>query len=1174
MTLATDLIDGPAAGISRIAYNELVGWVEQHNIDANVNVIFAHEVLLNTTSIDRATADPLSVESLRTLMKSLRPAGCGHWLSVLIMTPVAMMCADPLFADQQDEIVFEEHVRPIFAMHCFGCHGRKHRAELDLRSHDSIMKGSESGPVLISAMPNESPLYKVVHNRRMPPQDEKPLSDAETNTIQRWITSGAKFRTVAADRSHSINQHLILPTLQLRCTVCHGRQTQQAGLDLRTRSSMLRGGQSGPAMVPGKPDESLILKKIHAEEMPPRDKLAVVSVKPMELSEIKLLSEWIAAGAPEEEILPDIASTDPDPLVSAEDRNFWSFRSPLKTSVPEFSEHMSNPIDAFIMRKLIENDMSFAPPSDPATLIRRATIDLTGLPPSPGEIENFLADTSPNAWERLIDRLLASPQYGARWGRYWLDLAGYSDSEGGQHADRIRPEAYRYRDYVIRSLNNDKPYDKFLLEQIAGDELVDYGSAETITSEIYENLVATGFLRMAPDGTYEGITAFVPDRLEIIDDELEVLTSSVMGLTVRCARCHSHKFDPIPQRDYYRLAAVFKGALDEHDWLEPVKHRYLPYVTEDERQAWQSRDNKLVAEIRSVQNDLQEKQAEYSKLYASESPDVEDLKKLEPEFAKVARQSEDAIKAIEKERTPEPRIRALWDRGEPSLTYLLIRGNYLTPSRPVGPGVPSVLTNGMTPFDVEAPFEGTTGRRLAFARWLTASDHPLTARVMVNRIWKHHFGTGIVSTLDNFGTTGTRPTHPELLDWLATEFTDRDWSIKAMHRLLMTSLTYRQSSDITAKHRELDPKNKLLARMSMRRMEGEVLRDCLLSVAGRLDLTPYGPADKVHASDDGLVVTVGEKNVWRRTVYVLQRRTERLTILDNFDLPQLNPNCIERSDSIVAPQALHLLNNKRIHQFSRSFAARVRREAGNDRAAQLERAWLLALGHPPTIDERRVTLKAFNKLTKEWVRKLNGQKLIIPASAHLSIHHAKPETSYEDKLISVWSQSRGLRFGLLEFDVTDYRDELWKAAHLELGILSTQAIKQSAVMIPPGIDQLTWSEYQKNKADQQQSFEGFGRIESKADIGINGTYAKSAPATASDLKLLNETKQEGRIAIVLIADEDGNPYGHDWDDGGKENNVPRLIIRLGASDLEEAEQQALENICHAIMNSADFLYIN
>ena len=895
--------------------------------------------------------------------------------SLLSFTLLLASAANTVYAvDKPSQTDSDAAVRAIFNGKCIRCHGgESQKAELDLTSPAAVHRGGESGPAIDIETPSESLLLEYIREGVMPPEDEEPLTGAEIEVIEHWIISGAAFQHSESNDSDRLSQHVILPILQLRCTVCHGRQKQEAELDLRTKASILRGGKSGPAMVLGKPNESLILKRIHAEEMPPLDKLAAVSVKPMDEAEIKLLTTWITTGAPEANIPEDVAGTQPDPLVTAEDREFWSFRPPEAVPIPDTTGPTRNAVDAFVLQKLQESGLSFSPEADRTTLIRRATLDLTGLPPSPTDIENFLSDTSPDAWERVIDRLLDSPHYGERWGRYWLDLAGYSDSEGGQHADRVRPEAYRYRDYVIRSLNNDKPYDRFLLEQIAGDELIDYRNAEKITDEIYDNLVATGFLRMAPDGTYAGITAFVPDRLEIIDDEFEVLTSSVMGLTLRCARCHSHKFDPLPQRDYYRLAAVFKGALDEHDWLEPTKGRYLTHVKDDERQAWESREENLVAEIEALKKQLSEQQSEYAKRHTDDSPDVETLKKLEPEFAEAAKQAEEAIKTIEKKRVPQPRIRALWDRGEPSPTYLLKRGNYLTPSRPVGPGIPSVLTDGTTPFEVRPPFENATGRRLAFARWLTTSDHPLTARVMVNRIWKHHFGTGIVSTLDNFGTTGTRPTHPDLLDWLATRFVRSGWSIKAMHRLMMNSMTWRQSSAVTASHMQLDPENKLLARMPMRRMEGEILRDCLLSVAGRLDPTQFGPADEIQARDDGLVVSVGKDDRWRRTIYVLQRRTAHLTILDNFDLPQLNPNCVERRDSIVAPQALHLLNNKRVHELSRFFAARVRSEAGPDADAQIERAWLVAYGRQPTDDEQRIMENSFRRLTEEWTGKLESR---------------------------------------------------------------------------------------------------------------------------------------------------------------------------------------------------------
>src|SRR5262249_48235246 len=349
--------------------------------------------------------------------------------------------------------------------------------------------------------------------------------------------------------------------------------------------------------------------------------------------------------------------------------------------------------------------------ADRLTLLRRASIDLTGLPPEPSDVLAFQNDRSPDAYERMIDRLLASPRYGERWGRYWLDLAGDADSEGKREQDLPRPHAWRYRDYVIRAFNADKPYDRFLLEQIAGDELADWHNAREITPEIYDNLVATGFLRMAPDATWANITGYVGDRLEVIAAEIDVLGSAVMGLSLKCARCHNHKFDPIPQRDYYRLLAIFKGALDEYDWLKPdvrpglgpvsqdvAGGRLLTQVTTAERKAWESGGKKGL----------------------------------------------------------EPRIQALWDRGEPSPTYIYLRGDPLTPGRPVGPGVPSALTDGRASFVVMPPWPGakSTGRRLAFARWLTRPDHPLTARVMVNRLWKLHFGAGLVRTLADFGKTG------------------------------------------------------------------------------------------------------------------------------------------------------------------------------------------------------------------------------------------------------------------------------------------------------------------------------------------------------------------------------------------------------------------------------------
>jgi Protein of unknown function (DUF1549)/Protein of unknown function (DUF1553)/Planctomycete cytochrome C len=773
-------------------------------------------------------------------------------------------------------------------------------------------------------------LFEKVHSGAMPPKKADRLSDAEVALVRRWIAAGAD---LGADSGESLIQHDVLPILMRRCTTCHGAHRQEGGLDLRTRAAMLRGGKSGPAIVLGKPDESLLIKRARAGEMPPKNLLVEASVKPIEPAEIDVLARWIAANAPEVEVAPDVATTSPDPLVSDKDRDFWAFQPPHQAPVPAVraADRVRNPIDAFVLQKLEAKGLTLSPEADRATLIRRVTFDLIGLPPDPEEVRVFLADTRPDAYERLIDRLLASPRSGERWGRRWLDLAGYADSEGKREQDLPRPHAWRYRDYVIRSLNADKPYDRFLLEQLAGDELADYEHAPEITPELYDNLVATGFLRMAGDPTWANITGYVQDRVEVIAEEMDVFGSAVLGLTLKCARCHSHKYDPIPQRDYYRLLAVFKGAFDEYDWLKPdfragdapisrdVKPaRLLPHVTTAERRAWEAQN----------------------------------------------------AKKSDKAKLPEPKIHALWDRGEPSSTYVYRRGDPMSPGRLVGPGAPSVLTDGRTPFEVTAPWPGakSTGRRLAFACWVTRPDHPLTARVEVNRLWRHHFGRGIVPSLGNFGKAGQPPTHPELLDWLAVEFVRSGFSRKAMHRLMVTSAVYRQRSAVTAESQALDPDNALLSRVPLVRLDAEALYDTLLFVSGRLDELPFGPADAVQARADGLATPAGTDRGWRRLVYVNQPRKQLPTHLETFDFPQLSPNCLERRDSTVAPQALYLMNNGMVERLAEEFARRVGRESGSDPAARVERVYWLALSRAPSAAERETGVKALETLAVEWAK--------------------------------------------------------------------------------------------------------------------------------------------------------------------------------------------------------------
>ena len=940
---------------------------------------------------------------------------------------------------------YADDVRPLLQAKCVRCHGAKtHKAELDLTSPAGIAKGGESGVVIVAGNPDKSRLYELVHSGEMPPGKKDQLTAAEVETIRRWIVGGAKTGTDAPAIEAALTQHDVLPIMLRHCTACHGRNRQEAGLDLRTRAGMLRGGKSGPAIILGKPGESLLIQKVRAGLMPPPARLVEASVKPIDATAIEIIARWIAAGAPEVAIEPDIATTTPDPLVTDKEREFWAFRPPKPVIAPAVrgEDRLRNPVDAFVLRKLEEKGLTLSPEADRPTLIRRAYHDLTGLPPEPAEVQAFLRDTAPDAYEKVIDRLLASPRYGERWGRFWLDLAGYSDSEGKREQDLPRPHAWRYRDYVIRAFNADKPYDRFLLEQLAGDELADCETAAEITPAMSDNVVATGFLRMAPDGTWANITGFLQDRVEVVADEIDVLGSSVMGLTLKCARCHSHKFDPIPHRDYYRLVAVFKGAYDEYDWLKPdvrpglgplsqdvVTGRLLPFVTTTERRAWEANNAKLDGEIAALRADLDRKAEAVAAKILDErlaklpeelrddlramlttTADRRDpvqryladkfekrlriersaLPALDAAFKKDADQTTARIAALGSQRPSEPRIQSLWDRGEPSPTYIYRRGDPTNPGRLVGPGVPSVLTDGKTPFEVKPPWPGAkkTGRRLAFARWLTRPDHPLTARVAVNRIWKQHFGTGIVKSLGNFGKTGTPPTHPELLDWLAREFvnptwragsvSDRStpvayapgspWSIKHLHRLMMTSATYRQASAVAPEMETLDPANALLSRMPLVRRDAESLYDSLLLVAGKLDETPFGPADAVQARADGLVTPTGTANGWRRLVYVRQTRKQIPTHLETFDFPAMNPNCIERRDSTVAPQALHLMNNGMVERLAESFARRVRRGAGGDPARQVEAVYLIALSRPPTAEEKKLGREALDRLADEWLK--------------------------------------------------------------------------------------------------------------------------------------------------------------------------------------------------------------
>ncbi len=919
-------------------------------------------------------------------------------------SPIVLIALLGLFSGRAEGSAspsFESDVLPLLQAKCWACHsGSALQGELSLEARESILEGGKSGPAIIAGSPETSLLLQKIVSGAMPPVGEK-LTDEEAGIVRDWIHRGDSSPVLITDKE-------VLPIFQTRCVTCHGKSRREGGLDLRTIASRLKGGRSGPALVPGDPEGSLLFQRLKASEMPPPKLLVKNNVKAPTDAEVEMLRQWIAAGS-----LPApakiVEATDQESVVTDEDRRFWSFQPPQRPEVPrvKHSALVRNPIDAFLLRKLEEQGLAFSAEADRLGLMRRAYVDLIGMPPTPAEVETYVNDGRPDAYERMIDRLLDSPHYGERWAQHWLDLAGYSDSEGVIDADKVRPHSWRYRDSVIRALNQDKPYDRFLTEQLAGDELIDHKDLKEASQETIDTLAATGFLRMTPDGTYSPANGSLAERMDVIADEIHVLGSAVMGLTIGCARCHSHKYDPIPQRDYYRLSAVLQTAFDPYDWEPPttrllevglakewaeVKKSNEPIEAEIKRlkasleekaqplreEALEERLAKLPETVRKDLRTLEatpaEKRTEIQKYLAKKFADAlevsdEDLNERSAEFKEQREKIQKAITEAEGKLKPEPNIRALYDMGgEPSPVYLLGRGEAQALVERVTPAAPSVLRMGLEPFQPKRPWDhdGTSGNRLALARWLTQPDHPLTSRVMVNRVWLHHFGRGLVESPANFGRTGVPPSHPELLDWLATEFVRQGWSLKDMHRLMMTSAAYRQASQVTAEAGAADPDNVLLSRMPLRRMEAEALYDSILRVTGRLDTTRFGPPDQVEQKESGEIVAKGTKKGWRRAVYVLKRRKTPATMLDVFDLPPLTPNCTERAQSTVATQALQMMNGETARGHAKFLAGRLIDEFPGDREKQIEQLYLRGLTRRPSGEEVQSALTTLDELAPKW----------------------------------------------------------------------------------------------------------------------------------------------------------------------------------------------------------------
>lgn len=798
---------------------------------------------------------------------------------------------------------------------------------------------------------------------------------------------------VRADEPALTFEKDVRPLLKAHCTLCHGEEEKpKAGVDLRLRRFMDTPLDSGATLlVPGDPGASELVAIIERGEMPKKG-------HPVPPDELAVIKRWIAQGA--KTARPEPETLAKGPLITEEERSHWSFQPVKRPEVPKMAG-VSGSIDAFLAAEMRKNGLDFAPEADRSALIRRVTLNLTGLLPTPEEVEAFVADTASDAYEKVVDRLLASPAYGERWARHWLDVVGYADSNGYTEADSPRPHAWRYRDYVIRAMNADKPWDEFIREQLAGDEMAgathaDYQAAVLDTKKL-DQLTATAFLRMAPDGTGDPNDDAKLARNQVIAEQLKIVSSSVLGLTVACAQCHDHRYDPISQEDYFRLRAVFDPAYHWEAWRAPAQRLYSLYTPDEHARA---------AEIEKAAVAIDVEAREMSKKFLDEIFEIEVLKlpEADREPYRMARAT------VEKDRTPEqkslikkyPSALALYSldlydpkkqeqvaaksaeaaklratkpaqgfvmaltevKGQVPETKLFNRGDHDQPVRPVPPGELTVLSSPeVEPLQAASVPSGSSGRRLAYATWLTSGRHPLTARVLVNRFWLHHMGRGLVNTPGDFGLGGERPSHPELLDWLADEFVRGGWKLKPLHRSIVLSRAYRQSATHPASL-EADPENRLYARHKVRRLEAESLRDSVLAASGSLVDKPFGPPSTIARDPAGRIVLGVDKGTitkaevapggeqdFRRSVYVEVRRSRPVTVLDTFDAPVMVPHCEVRNQTTVAPQSLLLMNDTFILENARRLADRLHAEAPQDEKARLHRAWMLLFGEAPSGSE-------------------------------------------------------------------------------------------------------------------------------------------------------------------------------------------------------------------------------
>jgi len=745
----------------------------------------------------------------------------------------------------------------------------------------------------------------------------------------------------------------IRPLLANHCYDCHSEETQEGELRLDSLEGILVGGNAGSPVVAGKPNSSLLLTAVSHRDselrMPPDEKLSD--------RQIADLTRWIEIGAPH----PDSGQVEVVQTRRSVDmeagRKHWAFRPITSPGVPGSLGSSVNPIDSFVAAELKRHDLVPLRRADKRKLIRRASFDLIGLPPTPEEIKAFLVDESEDAFGRVVDRLLESPHYGERWGRHWLDVARYADSNGLDE-NAAYGNAWRYRDYVVQSFNEDKPYDQFVTEQLAGDLLDSQGDIALKNQRV----IATGYLTLGPK-----VLAEVDEQkmeMDIVDEQIDTIGRGLMGLTLGCVRCHTHKFDPLEHEDYYALAGIFQSTQTMESFTKVAKWNEVSIASADDLARKQEHNTRVAAKKQEIDDRVASATSELETPAGETIPEdstAADVEKRFPESTQAElKKLRGELKQIAETPPVMPTAMAVSD-GAIVDAAVHIRGSHLTLGETVPRGFPRVLCD-----DEQASLPEEQSGRLEFARWLTSPDHPLTARVMVNRIWRWHFGKGLVATVDNFGTQGDPPTHPELLDWLAIQFMEGGWSIKAMHRSIMLSETYQRSSEFDANNALIDGDNRFYWRSDVRRLEAEAIRDSLLVISGKLDRTLGGPVLETpnrtlvfnHTSQD-----TSNYDATRRSIYVPIIRNHLYDMFQLFDYNDASVLTGNRNTSTLSPQALFLMNSDLVADVTTSMAERLLKEESS-RQTRIARVFEESYGRLPTdIETRRIAdfLTAFEE---------------------------------------------------------------------------------------------------------------------------------------------------------------------------------------------------------------------